>query len=209
MQQHSIETTKTGRVVTYGNPEAKNVWWVLHGYAQLATYFVKNFETLDQENHFVIAPEGLHRFYIKGTSGRVGASWMTKEAREDDIRDYIHFLDRCWDKWCKEGQKHILFGFSQGVATAGRWMAMGKVRPQKFVNWAGVFPPDVQEKFPEKARVIPHIFCIGDKDEYWSLENQEQYIAGLEKQFDHYDVIRFEGSHRIETKALKKLLNLV
>ena len=29
----------------------------------------------------------MHRFYLEGSSGRVGASWMTKEAREDDKKE--------------------------------------------------------------------------------------------------------------------------
>src|SRR5690554_3872961 len=36
----------------------------------------------------------MHRFYRKGTQGRVGASWMTKEARLDDIEDNHKYLDK-------------------------------------------------------------------------------------------------------------------
>ena len=60
----------------------------LHGYGQLAQYFAKKFIDLP-EDYALLVPEGMHRFYLEGTSGRVGASWMTKEGRELDIEDNL------------------------------------------------------------------------------------------------------------------------
>ena len=65
--------------------------YVLHGYGQLAKYFIRKFNHL--ENVIIVAPEGGHRFYLKDTSGRDGASWMTREARETDISDNIKYLN--------------------------------------------------------------------------------------------------------------------
>ena len=64
---------------------AKKVLYVLHGYGQLAEFFVRKFRELGDE-YLIVAPEGMHRFYLQGSSGRVGASWMTKEDREQDIK---------------------------------------------------------------------------------------------------------------------------
>jgi hypothetical protein len=41
----------------------------------------------------IIAPEGLSRFYRKGFSGDVVASWMTKDDRLDDMEDYVRYLN--------------------------------------------------------------------------------------------------------------------
>ena len=73
--------------------EARAHWYVLHGYGQLARYFIKKFTKLPAKGIHVTAPEGLHRFYLEGSSGRVGASWMTKEDRETDIANYIQVLN--------------------------------------------------------------------------------------------------------------------
>ncbi|MBK9635339.1 MAG: hypothetical protein IPO64_12805 [Bacteroidetes bacterium] len=55
--------------------------------------FIEKFEDFDPEEHFVIAPEALSKGYIDGLTGRVGASWMTKEDRTNEIQDYINYLE--------------------------------------------------------------------------------------------------------------------
>ena len=57
-------------------------------------YFIKKFEQLKRPEILFVAPEGLHRFYLKGNAGRVGSSWMTKEDRLNDIDDYNRMLDQ-------------------------------------------------------------------------------------------------------------------
>ena len=49
-------------------------------------------DSAEELGYTIIAPQGLHKFYLEGTSGRVGASWMTKENREDDIKNYLVYL---------------------------------------------------------------------------------------------------------------------
>jgi hypothetical protein len=91
MVKKNIIVTKTARYFISGEPSEsiEQVWFVCHGYAQLANYFIRNFEILNDGKNLIIAPEGLNRFYWKGFSDRVVASWMTKEDREDDIKDYL------------------------------------------------------------------------------------------------------------------------
>ena len=88
MNKKEIKVPKTARYFTIGNEEQPDeIWFVLHGYAQLANYFIEKFRVLESKNILVVAPEGLHRFYWNGMSGRVAASWMTKEDRLTDIAD--------------------------------------------------------------------------------------------------------------------------
>ena len=97
------------------NPQAKTVLYVLHGYGQLVKFFIQKFKNLNQEI-LIVAPEGMHRFYKKGNSGRVGASWMTKEARETDISDNMIYLNALDIEVARKYPitKRILLGFSQG-----------------------------------------------------------------------------------------------
>ncbi|MBM3915983.1 MAG: hypothetical protein FJ349_00025 [Sphingomonadales bacterium] len=53
--------------------------FALHGYGQLGQFFFRQFNILN-DNWGIVVPEGPHRFYLEGSSGRVGASWMTKES---------------------------------------------------------------------------------------------------------------------------------
>ena len=93
IREHQISIKKTAKVYTLGNiTTAKHVIVVLHGYGQLAKYFINKFKPLVDDDYYIIAPEGLSKFYLNGHSGRVGASWMTKEDRQIEINDQIEYL---------------------------------------------------------------------------------------------------------------------
>mgnify|MGYP005635791035 FL=1 len=74
--EYKISVSKTARYYLLEPEKIKSVLLVVHGYRQLAESFIKKFEPLLNEGVMVIAPEGLHRFYIEGYTGDVGASWM-------------------------------------------------------------------------------------------------------------------------------------
>src|SRR5712691_10353388 len=99
---HSIEVRRTARYFTLGPTHGfpRELWIVCHGYGQLANRFLSHFSPLDDGTRLVVAPEGLSRFYVDPLSERrtqsvprIGASWMTKEARQSEIDDYIAYLD--------------------------------------------------------------------------------------------------------------------
>jgi predicted esterase len=211
MIEHQLKVQKTARYYTYGEDitRAERVWFVLHGYGQLAKYFIKSFEPLDPSVNFVIAPEGFHRFYLEGFSGRVGASWMTKEARLDDISDYVAFLDRIHRLFdIPPDSERVLFGFSQGVATATRWITMGRNAGfDRLVLWAGSFPPDLE---PENAKnalgALPVHCAIGSKDPFINEEQLEQTKQHLKSLNVEPRWFSYHGDHRIPRKALNELI---
>src|SRR5665213_3940257 len=97
MKKHKITIEKTARYFTLGeiSSDVKTVLFVCHGYSQLADEFLSQFQKISTEKILIVAPEGLHRFYTRGHE-KVVASWMTKEDRADDIRDYVLFLDQVY-----------------------------------------------------------------------------------------------------------------
>ena len=59
-REHRIEVTRTARYWTLGAEDAPTeVWFVLHGYRQLAERFLRRFVPLDDGSRLVVAPEGL------------------------------------------------------------------------------------------------------------------------------------------------------
>ena len=94
---HNIETSRTARYYSLGSFEAVNELWIcLHGYAHRAELFIENFRPIATDGLFIIAPEGLSRFYTRGFCGTVGASWMTREDRENEIKDYVVYLEKLY-----------------------------------------------------------------------------------------------------------------
>lgn len=204
--QHYIHVNYKARYFTYGNlnEATKKIWFVCHGYGQLAEYFIRKFYIFNPDENFVIVPEALHRFYLNGHSGRVGASWMTKEDRLTDIENYIQFLDCVYTENIKKTKaKIILLGFSQGAATASRWAAMGKSKIDKLILWAGVFPPDLPfENCLNKINQLNPLLVIGDKDEFISAEEMQEKIKWLDSEKINYQLHTFEGKHDIDGNVL-------
>ncbi|MCZ4407496.1 dienelactone hydrolase family protein [Cryomorphaceae bacterium 1068] len=210
-EKREIKIEKTARYFTHGSDitKAKRVWFVLHGYGQLAEYFIRSFRHLNPSENFVIAPEGIHRFYLEGFSGRVGASWMTKEERLDDIDDYVKYLDQLYDaQQISSNSEIILLGFSQGVATAMRWLALGKSsRFNRAILWAGSFPHDLKPQKATTALQNLKVHCvIGNKDPFLNeehIQRTKDHLAELKAEAHWYE---YNGDHRIPKEALNAVL---
>ncbi len=205
--KRTFEFTKTFRCYIHGDLEkAEVLLYVLHGYGQLATYFIKKFAGL-KESIAVIAPEGMHRFYLNGSSGRVGASWMTKEDREDDIKDNMQWLNQLDASICegKIFKKKIVLGFSQGAATAARWHQNNINTFDELIMWASVFPPDLSIQKEVTFKLNTNYFLLGAHDEYFDEAARVRTIQHYRSM--NFDVITYEGIHDICQQTLSKLLN--
>lgn len=203
----TITSKKTYRYFTHGNPEkASKLIYVFHGYGQLAAFFIRKFHSLS-EDYFIVAPEGMHRFYTKGTSGRVGASWMTSEDREIDIHDNLNWLDQLDTEITHKYsfEEKILLGFSQGGSTALRQHFYGSFKAKHLIIWASSFPPEM-ESFIENdiKKTFSRYFVIGEKDEFCSGEEQHKLIQLFTSK--GFKTIRYEGNHDISNMTLLSVL---
>jgi len=214
MQSHDLSFEFKARYYTLGelNSSTKSIWIALHGYGQLAAYFIKKFDALSNSNIYLIAPEALARFYVDPlqstgrASDRVGASWMTKENRLVDIENYISYLNALYQHLDLPPTIPLtVFGFSQGAATISRWIADGKIKLNRMILWSGMFPPDmdfVSAKEILKGKEI--VFVYGKEDPFLgdSRNTMETIWTKLEI---HPQVIAFDGGHEIPEDVLKKL----
>lgn len=207
--EHHLSTVVTARYFTHGNPSAKTLIVALHGYGQLASYFIKKFEFLDPDTYYVVVPEAQHRFYLNGTEGRVGASWMTKEDRETDIRNYIVFLDNVLLHTTKNRtfDHQILLGFSQGGATASRLMVLGKHKFDVFILWAAVFPPDMQPGYGTNFGQTKNYIVFGDRDKYYPEDKIVKETGQIKKAGLNFEIRKFDGEHTIDSATLLNILS--
>jgi predicted esterase len=199
-----IKISKTQRYFTHGDlKKATKLLIVLHGYGQLAEHFIRKFHQLP-ENYYIVAPEAMHHFYLNGSSGRVGASWMTKEARMDNIADNNEYLNNLVDFLQKEKQfsEVLVLGFSQGGATAARWNAQRKDIDQ-LILWASVFPPDLEESSVSNSK--KGTFVIGKNDEFYDSAAQANEISKYRSL--RFQIVEYDGKHDIDAETLKNLLD--
>lgn len=211
MEPRYFSTRKTARYYLSATPSGRHkvICYVLHGYGQLAPYFIKKFAALQRPDILFVAPEGLHRFYLQGTGGRVGATWMTKEDRLYDIADYNHYLQGL-SEHLEAGQgyeKRFLLGFSQGVATACRWLMHSPQPFDALINWAGAFPPDLdyREAYLQFGR-LPTYLVLGKQDQYISEEKLREHLQFLQQQHIEVKLRPYQGTHRIDSAVLKEIL---
>lgn len=207
MSEIKILSEKTFYANDIGDENSDHLIYVLHGYGQLSRYFIKKFEDI-QHRAYIVAPEGMHRFYNQGTEGRVGASWMTKENREDDINDNIHWLnDLHAHLTTNRNYKRItIIGFSQGGATAVRWLTKGVIFSANLILWGSIFPPDVPFDKQITNKIKYFKFVVGDKDPYFTNQNDNQK---LKKEMEDLGakVIIFSGEHDIDTITLMQIID--
>ena len=214
MERH-ISVARTARYQQLGeaSPATRQLWVVLHGYGQLAEYFIRHFRALhaaDPTGTVIVAPEGLSRFYLHGTDGRIGASWMTRADRLAEIDDQAHYLTALLKPLLAAAPAAdvIVVGFSQGAATAGRWLHYLATtegwRPHHLVVWAGDFPADT---LPALALLpgLPVAIVRGDEDAYISYEQFRQQAADLAHYGAVVSTFRFTGGHTLNTALLHEL----
>jgi predicted esterase len=217
MEQHDLNFNFKARYYTLGDigRDTNEVWFVLHGYGQLAQYFIKKFKVLESKKICVVAPEGLSKFYLHNFSpgtgranDRVGATWMTKENRLADIENYLNYLTAVYSGIV--GSRNVpatLLGFSQGSATACRWAASGRINFRRLILWSGMFPPDMDfDSGKEILKDKDVAIVYGKKDPFLNDQLFEQMKSVSAKLNHDIRTIEFDGEHDIDEATLLKLV---
>jgi predicted esterase len=191
--------------------QEKEIWLILHGYGQLAEFFIRKFQGFDSTDRLFIAPEATNYGYLQGFSGRVGANWMTKHERELAIENNHRFLDQLMDDLLSQYQekpKINVLGFSQGGATATRWASRWRGEVDQLILWAGGFAQDMVLKAArEKFSATKFTLVIGDQDEFVTPESIEIQQQLTEKLGKDVKKLTFAGGHAIDIEMLSKILD--
>ena len=212
--EHKIKVERTARYYTLGelNENTKSVWFVIHGYGQLSQYFIKKFTQIADNETFIVAPEAPARFYLDANYSRVGASWTTRELRDDEKLDNNSFLNSLYESILKDYDlskiEINILGFSQGCATVCRWVGNGQIKCDRLLLWAGFFSNGIREVIdPKQLEKIETYYIYGDKDEYLIAypEILEKFRAGMIADINP-KVICFEGKHTVDEPTLKAIV---
>lgn len=207
---HSITVPRTARYAVLGTPETASEWWiVLHGYGQRAADFLDAFAPLANSDRAIIAPEALSRFYMDSMTEHtsVGASWMTREAREDEIADYVRYLDavvhQLQDQADAVPSRLTVLGFSQGAATASRWCAYGDTPVDRLILWGGALAHDLNlDEHASTFASLSLTVVTGTEDAYVPDDRQAAFLERLSSHDLSVDLHTFEGGHRLDRDTL-------
>lgn len=228
-----LQVARTARYFQLGqiSDATRQLWFVCHGYRQLASRFVHLFAGLAELGVVVVAPEALSRFYIDpgpgrdpgsgrhGPEDRVGASWMTRVDREAEIGDYVRYLDQLaralgagtgGDAKASELRRRgpdrprvVALGFSQGVQTAARWAVLGKTPVDELVLWGAYLPADLP--IGDAFRRLRLTLVFGENDPTWDPKlacEQDERLAAAGVEPTR---IASPGGHRVDRAVVRAM----
>ncbi len=208
-QEKRVTYTTTNSYTTLNTitDKTKNVWIVFHGIGYLSKYFLKYFNELDPEENYIIAPQAPSKYYLNNKYRHVGASWLTKENTKTEIENILDYLDAVYTAENIPAHCNLLvFGYSQGVSIATRWVIKRKLKCNHLILYAGGIP---HEQTPENFAFLEGnntkvTVLVGDKDEYINAERLKQEQEKIEALFQgRAKQILFKGGHEVK----KELLN--
>lgn len=210
-QIHRIVVPRSARFLTSNTVESdvEEVWFLCHGYGQLASEFLGSAGAIDGERRLLVVPEALSRFY-HADHKTIGASWMTREDRLSEMDDYVRYLDLVHDEIfrlvARSRVKLTLLGFSQGAATASRWAVRGKARIDRLVLWGSPIPPDLSDETSlGPLRSISVVLVGGIRDEFLTEAEWTEQRSRLEAHRVGFRALTFEGGHRLDDDTLRAI----
>lgn len=216
--EHHIGVRRTARYYTLGSvgPHTREIWFVCHGYGRLAGEFITEFEIIGDSSRVIVAPEALSRYYLASESKfhsaetPVGASWMTREDRESEISDYVGYLDALYDEVTagldRSAVSVTVLGFSQGGATANRWVTRGRARADRLVMWGALLASDSDlNQAATFFRDVKLTIVHGLRDQFIEEGMLENYEKLLREKGVPFELVTFDGGHRMDRDTLKLL----
>ena len=208
---HYFTTPKTARYSTYGelSSSTKYFWFALHGSKMLCEQMLYKFKEFDPQEHFVVAPEALMRFYEKDFGGPVVASWMTKRDRLEEINDFSQYLSSLYNLFksklpatCKKS----ILAFSQGGTTAFRWLHHTNVEVDFLIPYACWIPEDIPlNEGKTNFDALRVLFTYGTEDKFLTEKRIEMVDQVIQKNQLSIDKIPYKGTHRIDREHLQHL----
>lgn len=193
MRTLSIEAPTHGRVLVRDVGSPRGLLVGFHGYAETAEVQMERLTAVPGTDGWTLAAaQGLNRFY-RGTTRDVVAGWMTRQDREDAIRDNVTYVDNLI-KVTRTGSEPIVFaGFSQGVAMAFRAAVLGSARASGVVAVGGDIPPEL---LADSASCFPRVLLIrGATDDWYTAQKLDADMSALRARGEDPESFTHHGGH--------------
>ncbi|MFC4722033.1 alpha/beta hydrolase [Geojedonia litorea] len=207
-EEKELSYTSTNSYSTLNNltDQTKYVWFVCHGMGYLSRYFLKYFEGLNPTDHYIIAPQAQSKYYIAPTFKHVGASWLTKENTLKETENVMRYFDAVFEAEKLPKNVHlIVFGYSQGVSVALRYIAKKKLICSHVIMHSGGIPKELKPQDLDFLNTKAHL-VYGTKDEYLNEERMmEEKNRALELFGNQLQIHPFEGKHVVNVNFITSL----
>lgn len=185
----------------------KNVWFVCHGMGYLSRYFLKYFKGLNTDENYIIAPQASSKYYLKSEFKHVGASWLTKENTITETENVMRNFDAILESEnIPDTVNFIVFGYSQGVSVALRYLSKRKLQCAQLVLHSGGIPEELNDNDFHFLKAKVSLIC-GTNDEYLTEERLKYQTKRANSLFKHkLKIMLFEGKHEVNVKLINSLV---
>lgn len=203
----SYTTTNSYSTLNRLTEHTKNVWFVCHGMSYLSRYFLKYFTELDPVENYIIAPQAQSKHYIPPKFKHVGASWLTKENTAKETENVMHNFDAILEaETIPDNLNLIVFGYSQGVSVAMRYVAKRQLQCSQLVLHSGGIPKELTASdfnfFKGQITLI-----YGTKDEYLNDERMLYETNRIKELFGNTVIVKpFDGKHVVNVELVNSLV---
>lgn len=186
----------------------KTVWFVCHGMGYLSRYFLKYFKGLNADENYIIAPQAPSKYYIQPKM-HVGANWLTRDETKVGMQNILNYFDAIFEAEAIPKDKNlIIFGYSQGVSVAVRYIVFRKLQCSQLILHSGSIPKEITSSDFNYLNPSTKVKLIyGTSDEYLNEERikleSDRAIAlfGSKVQF-----LPFDGTHVVNVDFINDLV---
>lgn len=213
ISEQNVSARRTARFYVMGEAEQpKELWFVCHGYGQLASTFLQGLSALDDGTRLIVAPEALSRFYVDSPHQNVGASWMTREDRLHEIEDYLKYLATVHEVVLSRIRDPkipvTVLGFSQGAATVSRWACRSSFEIARLILWGETLAPELEDE-PSVGRLRSMQLHVagGTRERFFPESRRAELRERLARLGVPFRDWTFEGGHRLDDETLLAIVS--
>ena len=189
--------------------KTKTTWFVCHGMGYLSRYFLKYFEGLNPINNYIIAPQAPSKYYQQ-PKFYVGANWLTKDNTKVGMQNILNYFDAIFkaENLPPRDKAFIVFGYSQGVSVALRYLAKHQIECDQIVIHSGGIPKELKAQDFKYLNINTKVKLIyGTEDEYLDDKRIEEETQRALELFDERLLIMpFDGKHIVNVEYINDLV---
>ena len=210
LEEKEITYTTTNQYATLNalTNGTKYIWLVFHGMGYLSEYFLKYFKDLDPKENYIIAPQAPSKYYIQPKM-HVGANWLTRNNTQTGMQNLMNYIDAVLDNEnLPNDKKIIIFGYSQGVSIATRYISKRQLQCKQLVLHSGGIPVELtSDNFEYLDTTCKVKLVYGTEDEYLNdnriaLERQKaNHLFGK-----RLEIIPFAGKHVVNIELINTIV---
>ena len=195
MRTLSIEAPAHGRVLVRDVDSPRGLLVGFHGYAETAETQLERLAAVPGTDAWtLVAAQGLNRFY-RGRTQDVVAGWMTRQDRDDAIRDNVAYVDNVIKATRNGSEPIVVAGFSQGVAMAFRAAVLGRAGVNGVIAVGGDIPPELLAG-SASASPFPRVLLIrGATDDWYTAKKLDADMSALRARGEEPEAFTHDGGH--------------